>query len=131
MQAAYGKLMATTKEQELSSTTVPFAIELRKWFDVFDRESEEMQEASLSYVAENEFPVVEWKIAMGFLILDSNSPYYFSQSDGQENSVANITSRMNGADFAVAKALALAKNAALAFILNAPKMSSSSNKRGS
>lgn len=124
MRAAYGRLMAATQEHGVSSMSVPFAQAMRKWFDLFDSAADAA--FALKPVKDGEFAPVEWKIASIFLIRDSDSPYYLDSAkqgkDEFDSAAAETISRWNGADIAVAEALAKAKNAALRFILLAPDM---------
>jgi hypothetical protein len=132
MQAAYGRLMGAPQTLELSATTVPFANAMRQWFDFFDAEGDAA--FALRRVEDDDFPAVEWKVAMELLMRDRESPYYvdtttINNKDGHhhiERIVEDLTSHMNGIDFAVAKALANAKNSALPFILTVPEMKSPS-----
>jgi hypothetical protein len=122
MRAAYGRMINSPQEQGVSSTTVTFANSMRHWFDLFDTEADPT--FALKHVEENDFPVVEWKVAMCFLAQDSGSPYYLDVSKGRpdDSAVSDVLSRMKGSDTAVATGLARAKNAALPFILVTPEM---------
>jgi hypothetical protein len=132
MQAAYGRLMAATQEQGLSSISVPFAQAMRQWFDLFDSELDAT--FALKPVKEGEFPAAEWKAGMLFLIKDASSPFYFDHKGhiADINRVVEETcSRMNGSDVLIANALAKAKNSALPFILLAPNMKQPAPKNNS
>jgi hypothetical protein len=99
MRAAYGRMMNAPRELSICSITVTFANSMRHWFDFFDTEADPI--AALKVVEETDFPAVEWKFAMCFLVRDSSSPYYFDVTKGRgdlDGAAADITSRMNGAD---------------------------------
>jgi hypothetical protein len=124
MRAAYGRMIAAPQQQDVSNLTIPFANAMRMWFDFFDTATDPV--FALKPVAEGNFPAAEWKIAMGLLVRDRESPYYVDaekvKADPQK-AAAEITARMGGMDVTVAKALARAKNAALQFIMAAPQLS--------
>jgi hypothetical protein len=124
MRAAYGRMMAATQQQDVSNLTIPFANSMRMWFDFFDTATDPV--FALKPVAEGDFPAAEWKIAMGLLVKDRESPYYVDAEKAKsdlDKAVAEVTARMGGIDVTVAKALARAKNAALQFITAAPQLS--------
>jgi uncharacterized protein len=124
MRAAYGRLMGATQQLGLSTISVPFALAMRQWFDLFD----ECVDTTLALkpAEENDFPAAEWKAAVGLLIGDRNSPYYFDPAGHTKEEIrraaTETTSRLNGVDLVLATALAKAKNSALRFILLAPEM---------
>jgi hypothetical protein len=124
MRAAYGRMMAAPQQEDVSSLTIPFANSMRKWFDMFDTEIDPT--FALKPVPEGDFPAAEWKIAMGLLVSDNESPYYVDADKIKADlnkAVAEVTARMGGVDATVARALARAKNAALQFIMAAPQLS--------
>ena len=124
MRAAYGRMMAATQQQDVSNLTIPFANAIRMWFDFFDTATDPV--FALKPVAESDFPAAEWKIAMGLLVRDRESPYYVDAEKVKadpDKAVAEVTARMRGIDVTVAKALGRAKNAALQFIMATPQLS--------
>jgi hypothetical protein len=124
MRAAYGRMMAASQQQGVSTLTIPFAHYMRKCFDIFDAEIDPT--FALKPVADDDFPAAEWKVAMAMLVRDSESPYFVDAAkirDNLDRVVADVTASWAGLDTAVADALARAKNAALPFIMSAPQAS--------
>jgi hypothetical protein len=70
----------------LTDARAEFANSMRMWFDFFDTATDPV--FALNPVAESDFPAAEWKIAMGLLVRDRESPYYVDAEKVKANHVA-------------------------------------------